>query len=101
MDITPFDDLDATENQTVAKDNPDSWLWAEDPFKLYSESHIGQHASLFTVQMFCKRLPSSLLALQMVNYVAISLHMSRIVHSGLLFLQHVRLVGCPLRPRLS
>lgn len=40
MDIAEFDDLAAIDNQIVAKDNPDSWLWPEDPFKLDSESHI-------------------------------------------------------------
>jgi hypothetical protein len=44
MEINGFDELAAIDNQTIAKDNPDSWLWAEDPFKLDSESHIGQHA---------------------------------------------------------
>lgn len=45
MDIAAFDDLAAIDNQIVAKDNPDSWLWSED-FKLDSESHIGQRARL-------------------------------------------------------
>lgn len=51
MDIAEFDDLAAIDNQIVAKDNPDSWLWPEDPFKLDSESHIGQHPSHCMVQL--------------------------------------------------
>ncbi|KAG0581946.1 hypothetical protein KC19_3G022200 [Ceratodon purpureus] len=40
MEIPNFDELPDIDNQTIAKDNPDSWLWPEDPFKLDSESHI-------------------------------------------------------------
>lgn len=41
MEITTFDEeLAAIDNQIIAKDNPDTWLWPEDPFKMDSESHI-------------------------------------------------------------
>ena len=50
MEIPTFDELTAIDSQ---KENPDSWLWPEDPFKLDSASHIGQHGRAALVVCSC------------------------------------------------
>lgn len=41
MEIAAFEELAVVDNQIIVGDNPDSWLWREDAFKLDSESYIG------------------------------------------------------------
>ncbi|XP_024382123.1 uncharacterized protein [Physcomitrium patens] len=40
MEIAAFEELAVVDNQIIVGDNPDSWLWREDAFKLDSESYI-------------------------------------------------------------